>query len=92
MIVEKSEFVFILNDYHGTARNFPHYFREAYYRMQKERAVTISAYTILKQYTGVSIPKLEEFLKIEEQEEPVPTVEEFKSDLVSSGRIKIVER
>lgn len=85
MIVEKSEFIYILNDYHGTVKNFPFYFKEAFYRLQKERAITISAYTILKQYTGVSIPKLERFLKIDQVEEEEKTVEQIKDEFVASG-------
>lgn len=91
MIVEESEFIYILNDYHGTARNFPHFFKEAYYRLQKERAVTISAYLILKQFTGVSIPKLESFLGIAEEEEvgSSATVEEIKAAMVNTGAFVI---
>lgn len=90
MIVEESEFIYILNDYHGTARNFPHYFKEAYYRLQKERAVTTSAYLIVKQATGVSIPKLEEFLGLTEKEEgDTPKVEDIKSAMVNSGAFVI---
>lgn len=91
MIVDENEFIYILNDYHGTVRNFPFYFKEAYYRLQKERAVTISAYTILKQYTGVSIPKLEAFLNIDgggEEEKP-KTVEEIKTQIEAGGVLKI---
>lgn len=91
MIVEESEFVYILNGYHGVARNFPHYFKEAYYRLQKERAVTISGYLILKQFTGVSIPKLEEFLGLDDSGDggETPTVEDIKSAMVSSGAFVI---
>ena len=91
MIVGESEFIYILNDYHGTARNFPHYFKEAYYRLQKERAVTTSAYLIVKQATGVSIPKLEEFLGLTEKEEKgeTPTVEDIKAAMVNTGAFVI---
>lgn len=91
MIVEKSEFVYLLNGYHGTVRNLPAYFKEAYYRLQKERAVTASAYMIVKRYTGVAIPKLEEFLKLNEREAPAKSVEEIKADLVSGGGVIIKE-
>lgn len=91
MIVEKSEFIYLLNDYHGTIANFPHYFKEVYYRLQKERAMTASAYIMLKQYTGISIPKLEEFLKIAEPKPPKKSVSEVKQELVASGAFIIKE-
>ena len=89
MIVEESEFIYILNGYHGNARNFAAYFKEAYYRLQKERAVTISAYMMLKNFTGVTIPKLEEFLKINEDDGEQVTVEDIKEEITSGGGIVI---
>ena len=85
MIIEESEFIYLLNDYHGTIRNFPYYFKEAYYRLEKDRIVTVSAYLLLKNFTGISIPKLERFLKIGEKEAPAKSVAEVKQELVASG-------
>lgn len=73
-------------------KNFPSYFKEAYYRLEKERAITISGYVMLKQFTGVSIPKLEAFLKMNGEEEEAKSVEEIKREFVESGAFVIEER
>ena len=53
--------------------------------------MTISGYLILKQFTGVSIPKLEEFLGLDDSGDggETPTVEDIKSAMVSSGAFVI---
>ena len=86
MIVKKREFIFILNDYHGNIRNFLSYFEQVYYDMQSKRIFIVAGYTILKQFTGISIPKLEEFMGITEDEVSI-TMEEAKQQFVDNGFI-----
>lgn len=52
--------------------------------MQKERIVTISLYSILKNFSGVSIPKLEEFLGIATADNNA-TVDDIKQMFVDKG-------
>lgn len=84
MIVEESEFVYYLNDYHGTIGNFLPYLEAKIMREQSEKISKIALYTILKQFTGVSIPKLEQFYGIAEEQDDT-TFEQAKEQFTSSG-------
>lgn len=84
MIVEESEFIYYLNDYHGTIGNFLTYLEAKVMREQADKITKISIYTMLKQFTGVSIPKLEQFFGIAQKEDNT-TLEEAKEQFVSAG-------
>lgn len=53
-------------------------------REQAEKVSKIAIYTMLKQFTGVSIPKLEQFFGIG-QEEDKTTLAEAKEQFTNAG-------